>query len=51
MTRPNARNKLGSPPKDGAPVPGAGGEFPSWKDRYAVGKALRQSCPRESHSA
>ncbi len=54
MTRPNARNKLRSPPKDGAPVPvapGAGGQFPSWKDRYAAGKALRQSCPRESHAA
>jgi len=53
MAGTNFRSKSKSSKKDQVPVPAPerdAGRFPSWKDRYAVGKALRQSCPRESHS-
>ena len=54
MIRTNARTKEKSPRKNRGLVPGArrkAGEFPSWKERYAAGKGLRERCDRDSHAA
>jgi uncharacterized protein (DUF2252 family) len=53
MARRNAKSKAMSPKTRGGPAPKRGrdpGQHLSWEERYAAGKALRTSCPRDSHA-
>jgi len=54
MTRTNTKSRAKSSRKQRGPVPvpwREGGQFLSWKERYAAGKGLRERCARDSHSA